>query len=603
MYHLDNTSGVPEMPPPKDVQTISTRWFGESMEQGGISWPGADWFNTVQAELLNILAKSGLEPQKESFDQLSEAIQVLGDALLRPQLRQPDGGTRVNIGKASVSDVVSKNIMSYINDSDREAITGTLGAEVVLDYALKAAIDDGVTILVCPPCPGIYVFGQSVVTLPTGFSFEGGSRRTYTTSSNASFNNAGTVFRLFNGASSIFKLTSRHTFRRIIFDGRDKSIRFMQGDDQTQWCRFFDCGVHRWSVGIGSSSPNGYSATLIVSGGTISNNAIGVKNVIDSLFLGVTINANDGDGVQLLTGANNTAFIGVRNEWNNGDNYYGYGCKRILIQGELIDRAGKRAVAAVGGAQFVLSGVTVQRSGRNAVVASADDSHFYTEGNASYITHSSVYTLAGANDDGSGRSSPTYLMATGGNAADTKSFIASSSNLTGYKGTSWLRSGTFATLSVLGCPGVEDVKNFGFHRINDGTHHLGAAVSGLALSGAGNTATMTFTTTTQPLSRYSSDLIVRKLEIKARNNTSTGSVARYSVDVIISREQAAASVAVDKSSVKTTASLSGGTWGIASANPSGVSLAFAVSEDGSTLTVTLTAVDSANREINATLQE
>lgn len=603
MYHLDNTSGVPEMPEPKDVQTISTRWFGESMEQGGISWPGADWFNTVQAELLNILANSGIEPKKESFDQLSAAIQVLGDALLRPQLREPDGGKRVNIGKASVSDVVSKNIMSYVNDSDREAITGTLGAEIVLDYALKSAIDDGVTVLVCPPCPGVYVFGKDPVTLPQGFSFEGGSRRTYTTSSNASFNNAGTVFRLFNGASAIFKLTSRHTFRRVIFDGRDKSIRFMQGDDQTQWCRFFDCGVHRWSIGIGSSSPNGYSATLIVSGGTISNNAIGVKNVIDSLFLGVTINANDTDGVQLLTGANNTAFIGVRNEWNNGDNYYGYGCKRILIQGELIDRAGKRAVAAVGGAQFVLSGVTVQRSGRNAVVASADDSHFYTEGNASYITHSSVYTLAGANDDGSGRSSPTYLMATGGNAADTKSFIASSSNLTGYTGSSWLRSGTFAALSVLGCPGVEDVKNFGFHRINDGTHYLGAAVSGLALSGAGNTAMMTFTTTTQPLARYSSDLIVRKLEIKARNNTSTGSVARYSVDVIISREQASASIAVDTSSVKTTASLSGGTWGIASANPSGVSLAFAVSEDGSTLTVTLTAVDSAKRVINATLQE
>ncbi|HBS4034324.1 TPA: hypothetical protein MAG72_005511, partial [Klebsiella pneumoniae] len=45
MYHLDNVSGVPEMPEPKDTQSISPRWFGESQEQGGISWPGADWFN------------------------------------------------------------------------------------------------------------------------------------------------------------------------------------------------------------------------------------------------------------------------------------------------------------------------------------------------------------------------------------------------------------------------------------------------------------------------------------------------------------------------------------------------------------------------------
>ena len=65
MYHLDNTSGVPEMPEPKDTQTISTRWFGESQEQGGISWPGADWFNIVQAELLAILELAGVNPKQK----------------------------------------------------------------------------------------------------------------------------------------------------------------------------------------------------------------------------------------------------------------------------------------------------------------------------------------------------------------------------------------------------------------------------------------------------------------------------------------------------------------------------------------------------------
>ncbi|EMC8498008.1 hypothetical protein VLL38_004506, partial [Klebsiella pneumoniae] len=369
------------------------------------------------------------------------------------------------------------NILSYMSKTDQLAIKGGVGTEVVADYALRSAINDGVTILECPPVPGIYVFGQSVVTLPAGFSFEGGSRRTYTISSDASFNNAGTVFRLFNGASAIFKLTSRHTFRRVIFDGRNKSVRFMQGDDQTQWCRFFYCGIHRWSIGIGNSSPNGYSATLIVSGGTISSNGIGVKNVIDSLFLGATINANDTDGVQLLTGANNNAFIGVRNEWNNGDNYYGYGCKRILIQGELIDRAGKRAVAAVGGAQFTLSGVAVQRSGRLATEGAAEDAHYYIEGEGSSIIETAVHTTMGANDDGSGRQSPTYILATGGSSSDGKSFQASASNLSGYTGSSWLRSGLVKTLSVLGCSGVEDVKNFGLRRISDGVQYLGDAVS------------------------------------------------------------------------------------------------------------------------------
>ena len=518
------------------------------------------------------------------------------------ELAKPTGADLVYCGNSPVSLIIRGSIFKYLNEVDRSTLLNVVGAEVVADYALQAAISDGVTVLECPPVPGVYVFGQSLITLPVGFSFEGKSRRTYTATSDASFNNVGTVFRLFNGASAIFKLTSRHTFRSVVFDGRNKSVRFMQGDDQTQWCRFYDCGVHRWYIGIGGSSPNGYSATLIFSGGTISSNTIGVKNVIDSLFLGATINANDTDGVQLLTGANNNAFIGVRNEWNNGDNYYGYGCKRILIQGELIDRAGKRAVAAVGGAQFTLSGVAVQRSGRLATEGTAEDAHYYVEGDTSSIIETAVHTTTGANDDGSGRQSPSYILATGGSSSDAKSFIASASNLSGYTGTSWLRSGVVATLSVLGCSGVEDVKNFGFRRISDGVQYLGDAVSALSLSGAGNTATLTFKTTAQAFSRYSSELLVRNLEIRARNNTSTGSVAYYSVNLVISREQASAAIAVDTASVRTFATLSGGTWGITSASPTGVSLAFAISEDGTTLTVTLTAIDSASRIINARLR-
>lgn len=518
------------------------------------------------------------------------------------ELAKPTGADLVYCGNSPVSLIIKGSIFKYLNEVDRSTLLNVTGAEVVVDYALQYAINDGVTILEWPAVPGVYVLGKDLVTLPVGFSFDGESRRTYTASSDASFNNVGTVLRLFNGASAIFKMTSRHSFRRVVFDGRNKSVRFMQGDDQTQWCRFYDCGVHRWYIGIGGSSPNGYSATLIFSGGTISSNTIGVKNVIDSLFLGATINANDTDGVQLLTGANNNAFIGVRNEWNNGDNYYGYGCKRILIQGELIDRAGKRAVAAVGGAQFVLSGVAVQRSGRLAAEGSVDDSHFYLEGDTSSIIITPSYTTAGMNDDGSGRLSPTYILATGGSNSDAKSFLASSSSLSGYAGATWLRSGTIASLSVQGCLGVEDIKNFGLRRISNGVQYLGDAVSGLSLSGAGNTATMVFTTTSQDFSRYSSEFIVRTLEITARNNTSTGSVARYSVDLIISREQASAAIAVDTTTVKTMVTLSGGTWGITSANPTGVSLGFAISADGKTLTVTLTAIDSASRLISAKLR-
>lgn len=518
-------------------------------------------------------------------------------------LAQPDGASKSYSKNAPVSVLLRRSIFEYMTEADRNKITATVGVEVVVDYALQAAIDDGVMELHFPPVKGIYVLGASPVTLPSGFSITGVSFRPYTAYSDASFNNKGTVLRLAAGSPSIFILTNSHRFFNVSFDGRDRSVPFMRGigSDQTQNCQYYRCGFYRWSIGVGGSSSTGYTAGIRVLDCSIASNTIGVRNVIDTLFIGTNINANRSHGVELMTGANNNSFIGVRNEWNDGNNYSGYGCKRILIQGELIDRAGKVAVSATGGAQFVLSGCSVQRSGRLATEGSNDDAHFYLEGDTSSIILTAVHTTTGVNDDGSGRQSPSYLLATGGQSSDGKSFIASASILSGYGGSSWLRSGYVKGLSVIGCAGVEDIKNFGFRRISNGEQYLGDT-SGISLSGAGNTATLTFNTTAQAFPRYTSDLLVRTLEFRVRNNINTGAVAYYSVNLIISREQASANIAVDTASVRTFSTLSSGTWGIASTSPTGVSLAFAISADGTTLTVTLTAIDSASRIINARLR-
>ncbi|WP_202629054.1 hypothetical protein [Serratia fonticola] len=90
MFHLDNTSAVPEMPEPKEPQSNTPRWFGESQAQGGISWPGADWFNIIQAELLAILELAGTAPDKTKFDQVAQAIRDLSDSL-RKDISKDDG--------------------------------------------------------------------------------------------------------------------------------------------------------------------------------------------------------------------------------------------------------------------------------------------------------------------------------------------------------------------------------------------------------------------------------------------------------------------------------------------------------------------------------
>lgn len=72
MYHLDNKSGVTKMPEVDEVLSPTPLFFSERKD--AISWPGADWFNIVQLELLNILMAAGINPEKGKFNQIATAI-------------------------------------------------------------------------------------------------------------------------------------------------------------------------------------------------------------------------------------------------------------------------------------------------------------------------------------------------------------------------------------------------------------------------------------------------------------------------------------------------------------------------------------------------
>ncbi|MBV4411318.1 hypothetical protein J0B02_00400 [Enterobacteriaceae bacterium YMB-R22] len=108
MFHLDNNSGVSSMPAVGAMQDSSTRWFTEGAGNQSPSWPGQDWFNIVQAELLNVLTESGITPVKTQFNQLALAIRkiISNDALLCENLlseikvagAQSQAVARLNLG-------------------------------------------------------------------------------------------------------------------------------------------------------------------------------------------------------------------------------------------------------------------------------------------------------------------------------------------------------------------------------------------------------------------------------------------------------------------------------------------------------------------------
>ncbi|MFK3619168.1 phage tail protein [Pasteurella multocida] len=77
MYALDNDSGVQTMPEvkAKKFNHNEPRWFTEGGNGVAPSYPGADWFNIVQAELLGLLTAGGIEPNKTQLNQLTQAIQ------------------------------------------------------------------------------------------------------------------------------------------------------------------------------------------------------------------------------------------------------------------------------------------------------------------------------------------------------------------------------------------------------------------------------------------------------------------------------------------------------------------------------------------------
>ena len=77
MFHLDNGSGIDVMPPQKQTISRQQKWFTEGDTQTPPSYPGADWFNIVQAELLNVLKDGGITPSKSELSQLSAAIRSI----------------------------------------------------------------------------------------------------------------------------------------------------------------------------------------------------------------------------------------------------------------------------------------------------------------------------------------------------------------------------------------------------------------------------------------------------------------------------------------------------------------------------------------------
>ncbi|ENV3272954.1 hypothetical protein ACFJ3F_005465, partial [Escherichia coli] len=77
MFHVDNNTGVPVMPPVAAELSKTTLYFTEGGNGIPPTYPGPDWFNIIQSELLKILEEAGITPDKADTGQIMAALKKL----------------------------------------------------------------------------------------------------------------------------------------------------------------------------------------------------------------------------------------------------------------------------------------------------------------------------------------------------------------------------------------------------------------------------------------------------------------------------------------------------------------------------------------------
>ncbi|MCU6630832.1 hypothetical protein N8M48_26520, partial [Klebsiella pneumoniae] len=415
----------------------------------------------------------------------------IGDAALRSNLGSDEadlGGALVSIDNATVRELAENNIFRKMTRADINTMLNTPGAEVDVEYALQALQDEGHTSIVFPhDVKGIYTLAGNVTVTATLIAYTP-CAKPYTISGDSSFLNKGAVIRKAAGADYIFGPGTVPRFYGLLLDGRDKSRPLFNHLNQSRGGILFNCGIYRFLYGVGS-----YSYTSIqVWKSSICANTIGIRNLIDSRVIDVTINTQSSHAVDLQIGANNNLFQNVRNEWNDGVGYNISGSVGNIITGELVDRNGSANFAITNGGGAIVGNLFSQRPGRTSEAGAKYNSHFYIEGANSYLMVSNVKTRTGVDDDGGGNLTPERVITMGGGSTD---FTVQFDNCD-------LTGGTISPIRYVTTPdkqlfsnniGVSDLITTGLYQFQNGRGNVGGAKSNQVLtSGVGSVLTLSF---------------------------------------------------------------------------------------------------------------
>ncbi|WP_258019994.1 phage tail protein, partial [Yersinia enterocolitica] len=146
MFYIDNDSGVTVMPPVSAQRSAIVRWFSEGDGNNVITWPGMDWFNIVQAELLNTLEEAGIQPDKTKLNQLALSIKAI---MNRNALLKENNLSEIKSAGASAQRTARENLDIYdasLNKKGLVQLTSATGSTsetlAATAKAVKIAMDN-----------------------------------------------------------------------------------------------------------------------------------------------------------------------------------------------------------------------------------------------------------------------------------------------------------------------------------------------------------------------------------------------------------------------------------------------------------------------------
>lgn len=180
MFHVDNSTGVPVMPQPSPVTSETELFFTEGGNGVPPTYPGPDWFNVIQSELLNILKAAGIDPDKMDNTQILVALKKLflsrsnpfGDIKADGAAAIAAALTNLGLGEiATVADIQAGTASKLV---DAEGLKKYLPTKVMqVSGFIRIPDVPGGTIIQWGQVTGTINEGTKNVVLPTPFPNSG----------------------------------------------------------------------------------------------------------------------------------------------------------------------------------------------------------------------------------------------------------------------------------------------------------------------------------------------------------------------------------------------------------------------------------------------